>query len=210
MVAQCAVLATEQLAPKTMSRSARGTVDAPGWRVWKKAGLNREILSAGFGMAHRMLAYKAEEAGTRLHLSHTRQLKPSQRCAACWRLVPKTLACACLPVLRTDHASRPRQRVGGAHQRACSAANPSTGHAWNGRGGETQPAAPATGQVQVLDPRNPHDNAMRLAAGEFISCRMCMAASGEWLRYAQVQAHAAPVLQGVLTAIRRSSPGLGP
>ncbi|WP_231480480.1 transposase [Thiomonas sp. FB-Cd] len=58
----------------------------------QKAGLNREILSAAFGMAHPMLAYKAEEAGTRLHLSHTRQLKPSQRCSACWELVPKTLA----------------------------------------------------------------------------------------------------------------------
>ncbi|WP_031406172.1 RNA-guided endonuclease TnpB family protein [Thiomonas sp. FB-Cd] len=92
MVQQCAVLATEQLAPKTMSRSAKGTVDAPGRRVRQKAGLNREILSAGFGMAHQMLAYKAEEAGTRLHLSNTRQLKPSQRCAACWERVPKTLA----------------------------------------------------------------------------------------------------------------------
>ena len=92
MVRQCAVLATEQLTPKTMSRSARGTVDAPGRRVRQKAGLNREILSAGFGMAHPMLAYKAEEAGTRLHLSDTRQLKPSQRCSACWAIVPKTLA----------------------------------------------------------------------------------------------------------------------
>ena len=92
MVQSCAVLATEQLAPKNMSRSAKGTVDAPGRRVRQKAGLNREILSAGFGMAHQMLAYKAEEAGTRLHLSNTRQLKPSQRCSAWWETVPKTLA----------------------------------------------------------------------------------------------------------------------
>ncbi|WP_031405849.1 RNA-guided endonuclease TnpB family protein [Thiomonas sp. FB-Cd] len=92
MVRQCAVLATEELAPKNMSRSAKGTVETPGRRVRQKAGLNREILSAGFGMAHPMLAYKAEEAGTRLHLSNTRQLKPSQRCAACWEIVPKTLA----------------------------------------------------------------------------------------------------------------------
>ena len=88
---QCAVLATEKLTPKNMSRSARGTVDAPG-RVRQKAGLNREILSAAFGLAHPMLASKAKEAGTRLHLSNTRQLKPSQRCSACWDLVPKTLA----------------------------------------------------------------------------------------------------------------------
>ncbi|WP_038168480.1 RNA-guided endonuclease TnpB family protein [Thiomonas sp. FB-Cd] len=92
LVQQCAVLATEQLTPKTMSRSAKGTAETPGRRVRQKAGLNREILSAGFGMAHPMLAYKAEEAGTRLHLSNTRQLKPSQRCAACWEIVPKTLA----------------------------------------------------------------------------------------------------------------------
>jgi putative transposase len=43
-------------------------------------------------MAHHMLAYKAVEAGTRVHVSDTRQLKPSQRCAACWEMVPKTLA----------------------------------------------------------------------------------------------------------------------
>ncbi|WP_038167583.1 RNA-guided endonuclease TnpB family protein [Thiomonas sp. FB-Cd] len=133
LVRQCAVLATEQLAPKTMSRSAKGTVDAPGRRVRQKAGLNREILSAGFGMAHPMLAYKAEETGTRLHLSNTRQLKPS----------------------------RPKQRVGGAHRRAQ--------HAWDERGGETQTSATATWQVEVCDPRNPHDNrASVLMAGEFI------------------------------------------
>ena len=91
-VASCAVIATEELAVKNMSRSARGTQDSPGRMVKQKAGLNREILSAGFSMAHQMLAYKAVEAGTRLHLSNTRQLKPSQRCSGCWEIVPKTLA----------------------------------------------------------------------------------------------------------------------
>lgn len=88
----CAVIATEELAPKNMSRSAKGTAEAPGRRVRQKAGLNREILSAAFGMAHQMLRYKAAEAGSRLHLANTRQLKPSQRCAKCWAIVPKTLA----------------------------------------------------------------------------------------------------------------------
>lgn len=92
MVASCAVLATEELRTQNMSRSARGTRDKPGRTVRQKAGLNREILSAGLSMAHNMLAYKAVEAGTRLHVSNTRQLKPSQRCAACWEIVPKTLA----------------------------------------------------------------------------------------------------------------------
>ncbi|MFC0709456.1 RNA-guided endonuclease InsQ/TnpB family protein [Azorhizophilus paspali] len=92
LVQRCALIATEALAPKNMSRSARGTAQAPGRRVRQKAGLNREILSAGFGMAHQMLGYKAAEAGTRLHLANTRQLKPSQRCSGCWQLVPKALA----------------------------------------------------------------------------------------------------------------------
>jgi putative transposase len=92
MAQSCAVIATEALPTQNMSRSAKGTLDKPGRRVKQKAGLNREILSAGLSMAHHMLAYKAVEAGTRVHVSNTRQLKPSQRCAACWEIVPKTLA----------------------------------------------------------------------------------------------------------------------
>lgn len=92
LVRTCAVIATEELQTKNMSRSAKGTLEQPGRMVKQKAGLNREILSAGLGMAHQVLAYKAVEAGTRLHLSITRQLKPSQRCSGCWELVPKTLA----------------------------------------------------------------------------------------------------------------------
>ncbi|MEX3999140.1 RNA-guided endonuclease InsQ/TnpB family protein [Paraburkholderia sp. EG285A] len=92
LVAACAVIATEELVVSNMSRSANGTQDRPGRMVKQKAGLNREILSAGFSMAHQMLAYKAVEAGTRLHLSNTRELKPSQRCSSCWEIVPKMLA----------------------------------------------------------------------------------------------------------------------
>ena len=92
MVKACAVLATEELRTQNMSRSARGTQERPGRMVKQKAGLNREILSAGLGMAHQMLAYKVVETGTRLHVGNTRQLKPSQRCAVCWEIVPKALA----------------------------------------------------------------------------------------------------------------------
>ncbi|WP_321912984.1 transposase [Paraburkholderia sp. J11-2] len=92
MAMSCAALATEELRTKNMTRSAKGTQEMPGWMVRQKAGLNREILSAGLGMAHQMLSYKVIETGSRLHLSNTRQLKPSQRCAGCWEIVPKTLA----------------------------------------------------------------------------------------------------------------------
>ncbi|MFX1695332.1 RNA-guided endonuclease InsQ/TnpB family protein [Paraburkholderia sp. A1RO-1] len=92
LVASCTVIATEALVVSNMTRSARGTREKPGRMVQQKAGLNREIFSSGFSMAHQMLAYKAVEAGTRLHLSDTRQLKPSQRCSSCWEIVPKKLA----------------------------------------------------------------------------------------------------------------------
>jgi len=110
LIRSCVVLATEELKTKNMSRSAKGTIDQPGRMVKQKAGLNREILSAGLGMAHQMLAYKAVEAGTRLHLSNTRQLKPSQRCAKCWAVVPKTLAqrmhvCPCGHTMQRDQNS---------------------------------------------------------------------------------------------------------
>jgi putative transposase len=39
-----------------------------------------------------MLADKSDEAGGFYLESPTRQLKPSQRCAKCWELTPKTLA----------------------------------------------------------------------------------------------------------------------
>jgi putative transposase len=110
LVRSCVVLATEELKTTNMSRSAKGTMDKPGRMVRQKAGLNREILSAGLGMAHQMLAYKAVEAGTRLHIANTRQLKPSQRCAKCWAVKPKTLAqrqhvCPCGHTMQRDQNS---------------------------------------------------------------------------------------------------------
>jgi putative transposase len=47
-----------------MSCSAKGTHDKPGWMVKQKAGLDREILSAGLSMAQNKLARTAVEAGT--------------------------------------------------------------------------------------------------------------------------------------------------
>src|SRR6202023_773594 len=61
LVKSCALIATEALRTQNMSRSAKGTQDKPGRRVKQKAGLNREILSAGLSMAHHMLAHKAVE-----------------------------------------------------------------------------------------------------------------------------------------------------
>lgn len=61
-------------------------------RKAQKTGLNRSILDVGFGIIGQMLEYKLAEAGGFYMKSPTRQLKPTQRCAKCWELTPKTLS----------------------------------------------------------------------------------------------------------------------
>lgn len=60
LVTQFAHVALEDLRVKNMTRSARGTQDAPGRNVAAKAGLNRAILDVGFGEIRRQIEYKAE------------------------------------------------------------------------------------------------------------------------------------------------------
>ena len=56
------VIALERLNLRAMTRSAAGTVETPGRGVRAKAGLNRVVLDAGFGLLDRLIAEKAEEA----------------------------------------------------------------------------------------------------------------------------------------------------
>jgi putative transposase len=80
------LIAGEQLNVKGMTSKAKKAK-----RKKQKAGLNRSILEVGFGMIGDLLAYKAAEAGGFYLESPTRDLKPTQRCAKCWELTPKTL-----------------------------------------------------------------------------------------------------------------------
>lgn len=57
------VIAHEDLRIGNMTRSASGTVEAPGKNVAQKSGLNRSILDAGWGVFLNVLASKAESAG---------------------------------------------------------------------------------------------------------------------------------------------------
>ena len=87
IVSRNSLVAGEELNVKGMtSKAKRGKCKA------QKAGLSRSILEVGFGMIGQMLSYKLAEAGGFYVESPTRQLKPSQRCAKCWELTPKTLA----------------------------------------------------------------------------------------------------------------------
>ena len=90
LVADYDLLAIEDLRITNMTRSARGTLEAPGANVAPKAGLNRSILDAGWRQLVNLLSYKAEGAGrklVRVAAPHT-----SQTCGACGA---------------TDRASRP-------------------------------------------------------------------------------------------------------
>lgn len=81
------LIAGEQLNVKGMTAKAK-----KGKRKKQKAGLNRSILEVGFGIIGDFLTYKAAEAGGFYLESPTQSLKPTQRCAKCWELTPKTLA----------------------------------------------------------------------------------------------------------------------
>ncbi len=53
-----AILVVEDLKVRNMTKSAKGTLEAPGRNVKAKAGLNQSILDQGWGMLVAMLQYK--------------------------------------------------------------------------------------------------------------------------------------------------------
>jgi transposase len=111
----------EDLKIVTMTRSAKGTADAPGRNVAQKAGLNRAILVSGWGMFARRLEHKAAGRVQKVNPAYT-----SQMCSQC-----KT----------TDRRARESQAV--FRCRACgysgnadvnAAQNIAAGHAVTARG----------------------------------------------------------------------------
>ena len=87
-----ALVATEELTLKNMTRSAKGTAEEPGRQVAQKAGLNREILDTAPGLFTSLLRYKVLETGGEWVDAPTRKLKPSQRCPKCWHVAKKQLS----------------------------------------------------------------------------------------------------------------------
>ncbi len=73
---------TEQLSTKNMVRKAR----AGSKRKKQKAGLNKSILSVGFGSLNKMITYKIEQKGGLMLMLPTKQIKPSQRCPQCGKV----------------------------------------------------------------------------------------------------------------------------
>ncbi|MEV0144401.1 MULTISPECIES: transposase [unclassified Nonomuraea] len=75
------VIVHEDLRITGMTRSASGTVEHPGRNVAQKAGLNRSILDAGWGVFLTILADKAESAGRELIAVEPRNT--SRTCSRC-------------------------------------------------------------------------------------------------------------------------------
>lgn len=88
IVSSNSLVAGEQLNVKGMTAKAK----KGSKRKQQKAGLNRSMLEVGFATVSSIFAYKLVEAGGFYVESRTRTLKPTQRCAQCWELTPKTLA----------------------------------------------------------------------------------------------------------------------
>jgi putative transposase len=108
----------EDLRVKSMTRSAKGTFDAPGRNTRQKAGLNRAILDNAPYQRRRQLAYKAPRFGSELRVVPAPGT--SQTCSACGRRDPRSrpgcgrvFACiACGHQAHADHnAARNIERI---------------------------------------------------------------------------------------------------
>jgi len=130
------LIRVEDLQIGNMTRSARGTAEAPGRNVRAKAGLNRGILRSGWGLLVRRLEQKAPGRVEKIKPHYT-----SQRCSACGQV---------------DGNSRESQAVFRctACGHACNAdvnaaRNIAAGHAVTARGGDGV-ARPVNREPQLL------------------------------------------------------------
>ncbi|GAA2290235.1 RNA-guided endonuclease TnpB family protein [Nonomuraea roseoviolacea subsp. roseoviolacea] len=122
------LIAHEDLRITNMTRSASGTVAAPGRNVAQKSGLNRSILDAGWGVFLTILAYKAESAGRELIAVEPRDTsRTCSRCGHCVkenRVTQAEFQCvACGHVAHADvNAAKNILRAGLALREAAEAA----------------------------------------------------------------------------------------
>ena len=120
-----AVVYVEDLKIRNMTKSARGTAETPGRNVRQKSGLNRSILSQGWGTFLSLLEYRPERNGGRLVRVDPRNT--SRTCFACGHVSaesrPDQSTFRCVACDYCDHAdanaAKNILRAGHA-RRACS------------------------------------------------------------------------------------------
>ena len=79
------LIRVEDLHTMAMTRSGKGTRDAPGRNVAEKSGLNREILRSGWGLLVRRLQDKAPGRVQKISPAFT-----SQRCSVCGHIAAES------------------------------------------------------------------------------------------------------------------------
>jgi IS605 OrfB family transposase len=102
------LIAVEAFVVTNMTRSARGTLEAPGRNVRQKAGLNRAILDKGWGLVTEQLRYKCCQHGSVLIEVPARNT--SLECAVCGHVSPNNrpvrAVFVCERCGHADHADR--------------------------------------------------------------------------------------------------------
>ena len=130
------IIRVENLSVRNMTRSAKGTVTAPGRNVRQKASLNRGILNSGWGQLVRRLEDKAPGRVERVDPAFT-----SQRCSACGRIAAGSRESqAWFRCIACGYAS---------NADANAARNIAAGHAVTARGGDRN-AGPVNREPQLL------------------------------------------------------------
>jgi len=116
------VIRIEDLSIKSMTRSAKGTISAPGRNVAAKAALNRGISRSGWGLLARRMQDKAPGRVEKVNPAFT-----SQRCSACGHIAPESRKSQalfrCVACTYTENAD------------VNAAKNIAAGHAVTARGG---------------------------------------------------------------------------
>jgi putative transposase len=130
------VIRVEDLHISRMTKSARGSIGAPGRNVAAKAGLNRGISASGWGQLVRRLDEKAPGRVERVSPAFT-----SQRCSACGHTAPESRKSQalfrCVACAYTGNAD------------VNAARNIAAGHAVKARGGD-RAAGPVNREPQLL------------------------------------------------------------
>ena len=97
------MIRVEDLNVRGMTRSARGTLDAPGRNIRQKAGLNRGILAAGWSALLTRLEHKAPGRVEKINPAYT-----SQTCNACKHVARESresqAVFRCVTCGHSDHA----------------------------------------------------------------------------------------------------------
>ena len=125
-----AVVYVEDLKIRNMTRSARGTRETPRRNVRQKAGLNRSILSRGWGLFLSLMEYKLERKGGRLVRVDPRNT--SRTCSACGHVSPENrktqeaFVCVVFGHAENANANEAKNILGAGHAHsACSEAKTS-------------------------------------------------------------------------------------